>query len=100
MPTPPLGSTPNPEAGKKLRAERVRVGLSTRAVQELSQRIAREKNNQEYYISHAWLTDAENGKFTPTIYKLYSLSLIYKCNCVDMMAFFGINFLDVARSNA
>jgi hypothetical protein len=97
MATPLLGSTPNPEAGKKLRAERVLVGLSTRAVQELSQRIAQEKNNQEYYISHAWLTDAENGKFTPTIYKLYSLSLIYKCNCIDMMAFFGINVLDVAR---
>jgi hypothetical protein len=97
MPTPLLGSTPNREAGKKLRAERVRVGLSTRAVQELSQRIAREKNNQEYYVSHAWLTDAERGKFTPTIYKLYSLSLIYNCNVVDMMAFFGLNFLDVAR---
>jgi len=97
MPTPLLGSTPNREAGKKLRAERARVGLSTRAVQELSQRIAREKNNQEYYISHAWLTDAESGKFTPTIYKLYSLNLIYKCNFIDMMAFFGLNFLDVAR---
>jgi transcriptional regulator with XRE-family HTH domain len=97
MPSPMLGSTPNPEAGKKLRAERFRLGLSTRAVQDLSQRIAREKNNQEYYLSHAWLTDAENGKFTPTLYKLYSLSLIYKCNCIDMMAFFGINALDVAR---
>jgi transcriptional regulator with XRE-family HTH domain len=97
MPTPMLGSTPNPEAGKKLRAERLRLGLSTRAVQDLSQRIARDKNNQEYYISHAWLTDAENGKFTPTLYKLYSLSLIYKCSCIDMMAFFGINVLDVAR---
>ena len=97
MPRPLLGSTPNREAGKKLRAERARVGLSTRAVQELSQRIAREKNNQEYYISHAWLTDAESGKFTPTIYKLYSLNLIYKCNFIDMMAFFGLNFLDVAR---
>jgi len=75
----------------------MRVGLSTRAVQELSQRIAREKNNQEYYISHAWLTDAENGKFAPTMYKLYSLTLIYNCNCFDMMGFFDINFLDVAR---
>jgi len=97
MATPLLGSTPNREAGKKLRAERVRVGLSTRAVQELSQRIAREKNNPEYYISHAWLTDAESGKFTPTIYKFYSLSLIYKCHWIDMMAFFGLNFLDAAR---
>jgi hypothetical protein len=89
--------TPNPEAGKKLRAERLRVSLSTRAVQNLSQRIAQEKNNQEYYISHAWLTDAENGRFTPSIYKLYTLSLIYNCNCIDMMAFFGINVLDVAK---
>lgn len=94
---PSLESTPHAEAGKKLRAERARVSLSTRDVQELSQRIAREKNNQEYYISHAWLTDAENGKFTPTLYKLYSLTLIYNCNVFDMMAFFGINFLDVVR---
>ena len=92
-----LGSTPHAEAGQKLRAERMRVGLSTRAVQELSQRIAQEKKNQEYYISHAWLTDAENGKFTPTLYKLYSLTLIYDCNWHDMTGFFGINLRDAAR---
>lgn len=97
MPPPKLGSTPNPEAGKKLRAERVRVGLSTRGVQELSQPIAREKNNQDYYISHAWLTDAENGKFSPNLYKLYTLGLIYKCSWFDIMAFFGLNALDFAR---
>jgi hypothetical protein len=97
MPTPRLGSTPNPEAGKKLRAERVRVALSTRAVQELSLGIAREKNNQEYYVSHAWLTDAENGRFSPNIYKVHTLSLIYKCSWVDILAFFGINALDLIR---
>ena len=97
MPTPRLGSTPNPEAGKKLRAERVRVGLSTRAVQELSLGIAREKNNQEYYVSHAWLTDAENGRFSPNIYKVDTLSVIYKCSWVDILAFFGINALDLVR---
>jgi hypothetical protein len=92
-----LESPPSPEAGKRLRAERLRVRLSTRAVQKLSQEIAREKNNQDYYISHGWLTDVENGKFTPSIYKLYSLSLIYKCNFTEIVAFFGINFLEVAR---
>jgi hypothetical protein len=71
--------------------------LSTRAVQKLSEQIAQEKNNQDYYISHGWLTDVENGKFTPSIYKLYSLSLIYKCNYTEIVAFFGINVLDVAR---
>jgi hypothetical protein len=97
MATQMVESTPSPEGGNRLRAERLRVRLSTRAVQTLSQQIAREKNNQDYYISHGWLSDVENGKFTPSIYKFYSLSLIYKCNFAEIVAFFGINFLDVAR---
>jgi hypothetical protein len=97
MATPMLESTPSPDAGKRLRAERLRVRLSTRAVQTLSQQIAREKNNQDYYISHGWLTDVENGKFTPSIYKLYSLSLIYKCSYMEVVGFFGIHILDVAK---
>jgi len=95
MPTPMLESTPSPEAGKRLRAERVRAGLSTRDVQKLSQKIAQEKgDNQDYAISHAWLTEVENGKFTPSIYKLYSLSLIYKTTYMKILDFFGINLLD------
>lgn len=91
-------STPSPEAGKRLREERRRARLSTRAVQRLSEQIALEKdNNQDYYISHGWLTDVENGEFTPSIYKLYSLSLIYKCNLLQIVGFFGINILDAAK---
>lgn len=98
MPTRMLESTTSPEAGKRLRAERLRAHLSTRAVQKLSQQIAQEKdNNQDYYISHGWLTDVENGKFTPSIYKLYSLSLIYKCNYLKVLGFFGINIVDAAK---
>ena len=98
MATRMLESTPSPEAGKRLREERRRARLSTRAVQRLSQQIALEKdNNQDYYISHGWLTDVENGKFTPSIYKLYSLSLIYKCNLLKIVGFFGINILDAAK---
>jgi transcriptional regulator with XRE-family HTH domain len=89
--------TPSPEAGKRLKAERIRVRLSTRDVERLSQRIAQEKNNQEYYISHAWLTDVENGEFTPSIYKLYSLSLIYKRSYDEILAFFGIHIRDIGR---
>ncbi|MGO9088394.1 MAG: hypothetical protein ACLQBK_24575 [Candidatus Sulfotelmatobacter sp.] len=72
----------------------MRARLSTRDVQELSKKIAQEKdNNQDYYISHGWLTEVENGEFTPSIYKLYSLSLIYKCSYVKIMGFFGINLV-------
>ena len=93
-----LESTERPEAGNRLRAERLRARLSTRGVQRLSQKIAQEKNNnQDYYISHGWLTEVENGKFTPSIYKLYSLSLIYKCSYVKIMGFFGINLADAVE---
>ena len=88
---------PNPESGKRLKAERIRVRLSTREVERLSQRIAQDKNTQEYYISHAWLTDVENGEFTPSIYKLYSLSLIYKRSYDEILAFFGIHIRDIGR---
>lgn len=94
---PMLRSTQNQEAGKRLRAERLRVCLSSRDVQMLSLRIAKEKNNQDYYISHGWLTDTEYGKFTPNICKVYSLSLIYNCSYLEIVGFFGINILDIAR---
>jgi hypothetical protein len=98
MPTLMLESTPRPEAGRLLRAERLRARLSTRDVQRLSRQIAQEKNNnQDYYISHGWLTEVENGKFTPSIYKLYSLSLIYKCSYLKVMGFFGINLVDAVE---
>jgi transcriptional regulator with XRE-family HTH domain len=95
-----LASKPNPEAGERLRRERLRVRLSTRDVERLSQIIAQEKKNQEYYFSHGWLTDVENGAFTPSIYKLYSLSLIYKRHYDEILGFFGINIGDLGREQA
>lgn len=92
-----LGSPSNPEAGKRLRAERMRVRLSTREVERLSRQIAEEKSNQDYYISHAWLINIEHGEFTPSIYKLYSLSLIYKQSYEILLGFFGIEFRNIGR---
>jgi len=92
-----LGSKPNPDAGMRLRQERLRVRLSTRDVERLSQQIAREKSNQEYSISHTWLAEIEKGEFTPSIYKLYSLSLIYHRRYDEILAFFGISVRDIGK---
>ena len=92
-----LASRPSPEGGKLLRTERTRVMLSTRDVERLSRKIADEKKSQDYYISHAWLTDAENGAFIPSIFKLYSLSLIYKRRYEEILDFFGIHLDDIRR---
>jgi transcriptional regulator with XRE-family HTH domain len=86
---------PNPEAGKRLRAARERLHLSTREVERLSRILAEEKKNQEYAISHAWLTDIENGEFTPGIYKLYALSRIYRYSFDRVLQLFNIDIGDL-----
>jgi hypothetical protein len=71
--------------------------LSTRDVERASLDIARQKNNQEYYLSHGWLTDIENGRFVPGIFKLYSLSVIYNCPYDSVLGCFGIRIRDTAK---
>ena len=91
---------PGLSAGERLKELRVRLGLTTRHVEEKSQQIAAGKRNQEYYLSHAWLTDIENGEFTPSIYKLYSLSAIYHRGFTELLSFFGLQIGDLTRDHA
>lgn len=90
-------SIPSPEAGRQLKAARIRVQLSIREVERLSRQLAEEKKSRDYYISHAWLTEVESGIFTPSIYKLYSLSVIYKYNYDEILAWFGVRIADIGR---
>ena len=85
------------EGGRLLRAARLRVQLSTREVESLSKGIADKKKSRDYYISHAWLTDAENGGYVPSIFKLYSLSMIYKRRYDEILGFFGIQLVDLVE---
>jgi hypothetical protein len=93
MLTPKWGS----DGGKRLRAERERLHLSTRDVERLSHEIAQKKQNPYYYISHTWVGDIEAGKFKPNVFKFYSLSLIYQKNLDEILGFFGLNFRSAGR---
>lgn len=94
-----LASTSSPEAGSRLRAERERLRLSTRDVERLSYEIALERSDKQYYVSHSWLTDIENGKFRPSVLKLHTLSVIYCGNYDEFLALFGIPVGDAARES-
>jgi transcriptional regulator with XRE-family HTH domain len=85
-----LAPTSSPEAGSRLRAERERLRLSTRDVERLSYEIALERSDKQYYVSHSWLTDIENGKFRPSVLKLHTLSVIYHVNYDEFLVLFGI----------
>ena len=87
----------SPAAGERLKTLRFERRLTTRDVEKLSLQISESKGNSEYYISHAWLTDIENGEFTPSIYKIYSLSTIYQSRFIELLEYFGLNLGDMAK---
>jgi len=92
-----LSPAPYAEAGKQLRAERERLRLSTREVEKLSEAIAAQKHSQDFYLSHAWLTDVENGKFKPNLFKAFTLCVIYKLDLDRIADFYGIPYRDLGK---
>ncbi len=91
---------PMEHAGRRLKQLRVRLGLTLRDVDKLSRQLAQEKQNNEYTVSRGWLNNVENGSFTPSIYKLYSLSVIYHESWPHMLSFFGLRVSDIERDQA
>jgi transcriptional regulator with XRE-family HTH domain len=86
------------DAGRRLRADRERHRLSTRDVERLSQVVAGDKGNREYALSHAWLTDIENGRFLPSIYKLYTLALVYGRPYDEIVGYFQIDIAQMGQT--
>jgi transcriptional regulator with XRE-family HTH domain len=84
-------------AGEQLRELRNRLGVTTREVEEFTRVIAEDRQNEEFYISNAWLTQLENRNSIPSIYKLYSLSVIYRAKFSDLLKLFGIDLNDTPR---
>jgi transcriptional regulator with XRE-family HTH domain len=83
--------------GEHLRELRHRLGVTTREVEEFTRMIAEDRQNEEFYISNAWLTQLENKNSIPSIYKLYSLSVIYRTRFNDLLAIFGVDLNASAR---
>lgn len=94
-----LASSWSLKSGRRLRALRERLSLALRDVQELSRAIADEKQTPDYYIAHSSLADIENGKQEPTIYKLYTLSVIYGYDCPKLLVLCGIPLGDAERDH-
>ncbi len=83
--------------GERLKDLRSRLGITTRDVTEKSQRIAEAEENEEFYISNAWLTQIENTPATPSIYKLFSISTIYHIKFTDLLLLFGVDLQKISR---
>jgi len=87
-------------AGTRLKELRLRVGLTLRDVEARSLTLSDEKKSRDYFISRGWLNNVENGSYTPSIYKLYSLSVIYRDSWTNIISFFGLRPSDIGRDQA
>lgn len=83
--------------GEFLKQTRNRLGITTREVEELSRKVAVDTANAEFYISNAWLTQLENKSSVPSIYKLFTLSVIYRMKFTELLAIFGVILDDALR---
>ena len=81
----------SPRPSEQLKAIRTRLGITTREVAELSQKLADTEGNPEYAISNAWLTQVENSDSVPSIFKLYALSVIFRIKFNDLLMLFGVD---------
>lgn len=83
------------EAGSRLKRIREQLDISTTQVEEISNRIAEQEKNKEFRISTARLSQIENEGSIPSIFKLYSLSVIYRVRFTDLLRHFGLDLSKV-----
>ena len=82
---------------EQLKNIRFRLGITTRDVAEFSRKIADMEANPEFHISNAWLTQVENSDSVPSIFKLYSLSAIYRIKFTDLLRLYGVDLQRLAQ---
>jgi transcriptional regulator with XRE-family HTH domain len=86
--------------GAKLRRIRVRLGLSIREVERRSHELAKKRRNRDFFLSRGWIADIENGKFIPGVFKMASLSVLYRLSIEEVHALFGIQAAVLSKERA
>jgi transcriptional regulator with XRE-family HTH domain len=88
--------------GQNLRLLREQLGLTMRDVETASARIATKRRNSEFAITPSRLSDLETKGVVPSIYRLYSLSVIYRRDVRELLQWYDVDLnmmagdLDVA----
>jgi len=82
--------------GQKLKALREQLGLTVRNVETYSFRIADKHGNNAYAIPKSRLSDLENKNVVPTIYRIYSLAVIYRRDFRELLGWYGSHISEIA----
>ena len=82
--------------GQNLRALREQLGLTMRDVEGASAQIAERHGNDEFSIPPSRLSDVETKGVVPSIYRLYSLAVIYRRDVRELLSWYGIDLNNAA----
>lgn len=80
----------NKKAGQRLAKMRVRRGLTLYQVFELSREVASRRRKMAFCLQPSRLSEIESKGVTPTIYKLYSISVIYEYPLAKLLELYGV----------
>jgi len=83
--------------GQHLRIQREQLGLTMRDVENASARIAEQHSNDEFAIPPSRLSDFETKGVVPSIFRLYSLSAIYRKDIRELLSWYGVELNGIAR---
>lgn len=72
-------------AGQRLKTLRSGRNVTVREVEHASRRIAEVTGDRRFCISNGWLAQLENGASEPSICKLFTLSVIYRVNFLELV---------------
>lgn len=84
--------------GQNLRILREKLGLTMRDIETASERIAQKHANEEYLIPISRLSDFETKGVIPSIYRLYSLAVIYRRDLCELLMWYGVD-IDIPVSD-
>src|SRR5260370_3727516 len=83
-------------AGKTLRTRRKKCGLTMADVETSSARVADKYRNEEFSVPPSRLSDIETKAIPPSIYRLYTLSVIYRRDLRELLSWYGVDMNNMA----
>jgi len=78
-------------AGKSLRTLREKLGLTMRDIDASSARVAEKYRNEEFAIPPSRLSDIETKGVLPSIFRLYTFSVLYRRDIRELMSWYGVD---------
>lgn len=82
--------------GQNLRVLREQLGLTMRDVETATLRIAEKHHNEEFSIPPSRLSDIETKGLVPSLYRLYSLAVVYRRDFRELLTWYDVDLNSVS----